>query len=121
MVSVAGRSHEEFVSLAGQDVGKTVHGVTLTWTLLDQVARTISHHSFDVRFREFANRMLLFAPLPLIVHIVAFALFAKQPYYPLAMVLTTPAASSAYARAQRWVDLVAGAAFVYFAVDFALG
>jgi RhtB (resistance to homoserine/threonine) family protein len=39
----------------------------------------------------------------------------------LAMVLTTPAASSAYARAQRWIDLVAGAAFVYFAVDFALG
>lgn len=39
----------------------------------------------------------------------------------LAVVLTTPAASSAYARAQRWIDLVAGAAFVYFAVDFALG
>lgn len=58
-------------------------------TLLDQVARTISHHSFDVRFRAFANRMLVFAPMPLIVHIAAYCLFANKAYYPLAMVLTT--------------------------------
>jgi serine/threonine protein kinase len=58
-------------------------------TLLDQVARTISHHSFDARFRTFANRMLLFAPMPLIVHLTAYWIFAKKPYYPLAMVLTT--------------------------------
>lgn len=36
----------------------------------------------------------------------------------LALVLTTPRASAAYARAQRWIDLVAGAAFVFFAIDF---
>src|SRR4029079_2037111 len=58
-------------------------------TLLDQVARTISHHSFDARFRMFANRMLLFGPLPLIIHLVAFALVACKPYYPVAMVATT--------------------------------
>lgn len=58
-------------------------------TLLDQVTRTISHHSFDARFRMFANRMLLFAPMPFIVHITAFCFFANKPYYPQAMVLTT--------------------------------
>ncbi len=58
-------------------------------TLLDQVARTISHHSFDIRFRAFANRMLFFAPMPLIVHITAYCIFANKSYYPLAMVLTT--------------------------------
>lgn len=36
----------------------------------------------------------------------------------LAVVLTTPRAAAAYARAQRWIDLVAGAAFVFFAIDF---
>jgi eukaryotic-like serine/threonine-protein kinase len=58
-------------------------------TLLDQVARTISHHSFDARFRGFANRMLVFAPVPLAVHLVAFAFFVRKPYYPIAMVVTT--------------------------------
>lgn len=58
-------------------------------TLLDQVARTISHNSFDSRFRSFANRMLMFAPVPLIVHITAFCFFVNKPYYPSAMVLTT--------------------------------
>jgi eukaryotic-like serine/threonine-protein kinase len=58
-------------------------------TLLDQVARTISHHSFDARFRGFANRMLAFAPVPLVVHLTAYALFAAKSYYPVAMVATT--------------------------------
>jgi eukaryotic-like serine/threonine-protein kinase len=58
-------------------------------TLFDQVARTISHHSFDARFRHMANRMLLFGPVPLIVHLVAYALFAGKTYYPAAMVATT--------------------------------
>jgi eukaryotic-like serine/threonine-protein kinase len=58
-------------------------------TLLDQVARTISHHSFDARFRGFANRMLMIAPVPLVLHLVAFAIFATRPYYPAAMVATT--------------------------------
>ncbi|MBM3548180.1 MAG: lysine transporter LysE [Alphaproteobacteria bacterium] len=39
----------------------------------------------------------------------------------LALVLTTPRASAAYTRAQRWIDRIAGAAFVYFAIDFARG
>ena len=38
----------------------------------------------------------------------------------LAGLLTTPGASAAYARAQAWIDRVAGVAFIYFAVDFAL-
>jgi eukaryotic-like serine/threonine-protein kinase len=58
-------------------------------TLLDQVARSISHHSFDERFRGFANRMLWFAPIPLVVHLLAYAVFAGKPHYPAAMVLTT--------------------------------
>jgi len=58
-------------------------------TVLDQVARTISHHSFDDRFRGFANQLLLFSPFPLVVHLVAHFVFRQQPYYPLAMVLTT--------------------------------
>jgi eukaryotic-like serine/threonine-protein kinase len=58
-------------------------------TLLDQVARTISHNSFDARFRGFANRMLAFSPAPLIVHLIAYTFFATKPYYPIAMVATT--------------------------------
>jgi len=60
-------------------------------TLLDQVTRTISHHGFDARFRGLANGMLAFAPVPIVLHLVAFALFQGQPYYPLAMTLTTAA------------------------------
>jgi serine/threonine protein kinase len=58
-------------------------------TLLDQVARTISHHSFDERFSEFANRMLYFAPGPLLVHLVAYAIFSGRTYYSYGMVITT--------------------------------
>ncbi len=58
-------------------------------TLLDQVARTISHHTFDARFRGIANRMLCFAPIPLTVHVIAYLLLAGRPYYALAMVATT--------------------------------
>jgi eukaryotic-like serine/threonine-protein kinase len=58
-------------------------------TLMGQVARSISHHSFDVRFRGFANQMLAFSPVPLIVHLVAYFIFRDKPYYSLAMVLTT--------------------------------
>jgi hypothetical protein len=58
-------------------------------TVLDQVARSISHHSFDDRFRGFANQLLLFSPVPLVVHLLAYFVFRNQPYYPLAMVLTT--------------------------------
>lgn len=42
-------------------------------------------------------------------------------YGVLALALTAPAAAAAYARAQRWIDLVAGLAFVFFAVDFVCG
>jgi hypothetical protein len=60
-------------------------------TLLDQVARSISHHSFDERFRGFANRMLAFAPVPVVVHLLAYLVVAGKPYYPAAMVFTTTA------------------------------
>ncbi len=58
-------------------------------TVFDQVARSISHHTFDARFRGFANQLLLFSPLPLIVHVIAYFVFRDKSYYPLAMVLTT--------------------------------
>jgi serine/threonine protein kinase len=58
-------------------------------TVFDQVARSISHNSFDARFRGFANLLLVFAPVPLTVHLIAYAVFASQSYYPLAMVATT--------------------------------
>ena len=58
-------------------------------TLLDQVARTISHHTFDARFRGFAKRLTIAAPIPLIVHLIAYAVFVGKSYYPIAMVLTT--------------------------------
>jgi serine/threonine protein kinase len=58
-------------------------------TLLDQVARSISHHSFDARFRGFANRMIWFAPIPLSVHLIAYGIFADKSYYATAMVATT--------------------------------
>jgi serine/threonine protein kinase len=58
-------------------------------TVFDQVARSISHHTFDARFRGFANQLLFFSPIPLVVHAIAFFIFRHKPYYPLAMVLTT--------------------------------
>ena len=58
-------------------------------TLLDQVARTISYHNFDSRFRHLANRMLFFGPVPLVVHLLAYFVFAGKSYYPAAMVATT--------------------------------
>jgi serine/threonine protein kinase len=74
------------------DLQKYLHGEPIeahSLTLLDQVARTVSHHGFDSRFRGFANRMLYFSPLPLIIHSIAFAFFANKTYYAQAMVATT--------------------------------
>ncbi len=51
---------------------------------------------------------------------VVMTLISVAFYGLLAGLLTTPSASAAYARAQGWIDRMAGAAFVYFAVDFAL-
>ncbi|MDX1944939.1 MAG: serine/threonine-protein kinase [Pirellulaceae bacterium] len=58
-------------------------------TILDQVARGISHQSFDRRFRAFANTMTWISPLPLAVHLVAYALFWGRPIFPVAIVTTT--------------------------------
>jgi serine/threonine protein kinase len=85
------RRYESAAALA-QDLNAFLNGDSITAhsaTLLDHVARTISHHSFDERFRGFANRMLLFAPVPLVVHVTAFLLFVGKPYYAIAMVATT--------------------------------
>jgi hypothetical protein len=74
------------------DLNRFLHGDPIeahSATLLDQVARTISHHSFDERFRGFADRLLLFAPIPLVVHLLAFAAVAGKSYYAMAMVTTT--------------------------------
>jgi eukaryotic-like serine/threonine-protein kinase len=58
-------------------------------TLLDQVARSITHHSFDARYRGFANRLLWLGPAPLIVHLLAYFMLAGTPLYPAGMVATT--------------------------------
>ena len=42
--------------------GEPINAQTLT--LLDQFARTISHHTFDARFRGMANRMIVRRPDP---------------------------------------------------------
>jgi serine/threonine protein kinase len=76
------------------DLEAFVHGEPISahsLTLLDQVARSISHHSFDARFRVFANRMLLVSPVPLTVHLIAYLLFAGRSYYPQGMVAATTA------------------------------
>lgn len=85
------RRYESAADL-GADLRAYLHDEPInaqTLTILDQVARTIGHHTFDDRFRGFANQLLAFSPLPLVVHLVAFFVFRSQPYYPLAMVLTT--------------------------------
>jgi serine/threonine protein kinase len=64
-----------------------IHAQSLT--ILDQVARTISHHGFDERIRGFANWMLCFSPIPVILHSIAFALLVGKPYYATGMIATT--------------------------------
>jgi len=76
------------------DLRSFLHGEPInaqSLTLLDQVARTISHHTFDARFRGMANWMALSAPIPITVHVIAYWLLAGQPYYALGMVATTTA------------------------------
>jgi hypothetical protein len=58
-------------------------------TLLDQVARSISHRSFDERFRGFGVLMLLLAPFPLTIHVVAYAFLLGKTYFAPAIVATT--------------------------------
>src|SRR5262245_37922268 len=85
------RRYASAVALA-DDLNAFLHGDPInaqSLTLLDQVARSISHNSFDERFRGFANRLLKFSPVPLVVHLVAFFFFSGKPYYATAMVATT--------------------------------
>jgi serine/threonine protein kinase len=58
-------------------------------TLLGQVARTISHSNFDARFRDFGNRMLILSPIPLAVHLIAYAVFHRNTHFAAFMVATT--------------------------------
>ena len=60
-----------------------------TLTILDKVARSITHHGFDERIRGMAYWMLWFSPIPLTLHIVAFALLYGKPYYATGMITTT--------------------------------
>jgi hypothetical protein len=85
------RRYQSAAELAG-DLHAFVHDEPISaqsLTLLDQVARSISHHSFDERYRGFANRLLAIAPVPLVVHSLAYLVFAGKPYYAAAMVATT--------------------------------
>jgi hypothetical protein len=87
------RRYESAADL-GADLRAFLHDEPIraqTLTIFGQVARTIGHHSFDARFRGFATRMLCVAPVPLVVHGLAFAVFAGRPSYPVAMVATTTA------------------------------
>jgi len=79
-------------ALLADDLRAYLHDEPITarsLTVLDHVARSLSHHSFDERFREFGNRMLLFAPFPLVIHVAAYALLSGKPYFPAAIVATT--------------------------------
>jgi eukaryotic-like serine/threonine-protein kinase len=58
-------------------------------TFLDQVTRTIAHHGFDERIRGLANVMLCVTPIPLTLHLAAFAYFYKSPHYASGMIATT--------------------------------
>jgi serine/threonine protein kinase len=58
-------------------------------TIFDKVARTITHHGLDDRVRGMANWILCFSPLPLTVHLVAFAFFYGKPYYATGMIATS--------------------------------
>lgn len=58
-------------------------------TFLDHVARTITHHGFDARFRDLANRMLFIGPIPLIVHLIAYYFLVGKTYFAVGMVTTT--------------------------------
>ncbi len=58
-------------------------------SILDQVARSISHQGFDERIRGFAKWMLVFCPLPLATHVIAFAALQGTPYYANGMIATT--------------------------------
>jgi serine/threonine protein kinase len=58
-------------------------------SLLDQVARSISHHGFDERIHGFAKWMLCFSPLPIVTHLIAFAILFRTPHYANGMIATT--------------------------------
>lgn len=58
-------------------------------TILDQVARSITHHGFDDRIRGFATRMLFCCPIPLTLHLTAYWFLADKPYYATGMIATT--------------------------------
>jgi hypothetical protein len=55
-------------------------------SLLDQVVRNIGHYGVDAHFRPWSGMMLLLAPLPLLIHVLAFVLLRAQDAYPYAMV-----------------------------------
>jgi serine/threonine protein kinase len=64
-----------------------IHAQSLS--ILDQVARSLTHHGFDERIRGFANVMLCFSPIPLISHLIAYWFLAGKPYYANGMIATT--------------------------------
>jgi serine/threonine protein kinase len=74
------------------DLQAYLHGEPISaqsLSILDQVARSISHQGFDERIRGFAKWMLVFCPLPLTTHLIAFAILHNSPYYANGMVATT--------------------------------
>lgn len=74
------------------DLQAFLHGEPInaqSLTLLDQVARTITHHGFDERIQGFAKWMLFFSPIPLTTHLIAWYFLAAKPYYATGMIATT--------------------------------
>jgi serine/threonine-protein kinase len=60
-------------------------------TIFDQVARSLAHQGFDERIRGVANLMLCLTPIPLTLHLIAFAFVHNTPHYAVGMIATTSA------------------------------
>ena len=58
-------------------------------TLVEQVTRTIAHHGFDDRIQGFTKWMLIFCPIPLTTHLIAWYFLTGKTYYANGMIATT--------------------------------
>jgi serine/threonine-protein kinase len=73
-----------------EDLRRFLEGEPITahsQTLLEQLTRTISHTSADVRFRSWGNLLLAVAPVPVLAQALLWVLFRGWPSYPVLCLL----------------------------------